>query len=106
MHSEFMAKTDHAAQFGAPSSIKRAESPPTRALKGVMIVADNPVATVVFLRSHPRWFAAQRRAQQRSEDMRRHPSFLARRHATASGGESAAVVPMLRMCPRPDAPAG
>ena len=49
-------------------------------------------ATVIFLHSHPAWVAARRRARERSESMRRHPSFLARRRAAASGGDIAAVV--------------
>ena len=47
--------------------------------------------TVIFLQSHPRWVAAQRRARERSQAMRRHPSFSARRRAAASGGDVAAV---------------
>jgi Ni/Fe-hydrogenase subunit HybB-like protein len=57
------------------------------------IVADAAGATVIFLHSHPAWVAAQRRAHERSESMRRHPSFLARRRAAASG---AGVVPVTR----------
>jgi Ni/Fe-hydrogenase subunit HybB-like protein len=57
------------------------------------IVADAAGATVIFLHSHPAWVAAQQRARERSESMRRHPSFLARRRAAASG---AGVVPVTR----------
>jgi hypothetical protein len=39
---------------------------------------------VIFLHSHPKWIAAQRRARERREAMRRRPSFIARR-AAASG---------------------
>ncbi len=31
-------------------------------------------ANVIVLQSHPAWVAAQRRARERSESMRRHPS--------------------------------
>jgi hypothetical protein len=55
------------------------------------IVANASGATVIFLRSHPAWAAAQRRARKRSEAMRRHPSFLARRRA-ASGDNVAPVI--------------
>jgi hypothetical protein len=57
------------------------------------IVADASGATVIFLHSHPAWVAAQRRARERGESMRRHPSFLARRRAAASGAD---VVPVIR----------
>jgi hypothetical protein len=50
-------------------------------------VANASGATVIFLQSHPAWVAAQRRAHERSEAMRRHPSFLARRRAAASGDD-------------------
>lgn len=36
-------------------------------------------AKVIVLELHPAWIAAQRRARERNEAMRRHPSFLARR---------------------------
>ncbi|ORA80918.1 hypothetical protein BST29_15615 [Mycobacterium malmoense] len=51
-------------------------------------MASASVATVIFLQSHPTWIAAQRRAQERSETMRRHPSFPARRRAAASGDDA------------------
>jgi hypothetical protein len=54
------------------------------ALGGVEIVASASGADVIFLQSHPTWVAAQRRARERREAMRRHPSFIARR-AAASG---------------------
>jgi len=57
------------------------------------IVADASGATVIFLHSHPAWIAAQRRARERGEAMGRHPSFLARRRAAASGAD---VVPVIR----------
>lgn len=41
-------------------------------------------AKIIVLQSHPVWAAAQKRAHARSEAMRRHPSFLARR-GTARG---------------------
>jgi hypothetical protein len=53
---------------------------------GVGIVANTAGATVIFLQSHPAWAAARRRDRELREAMRRHPSFLARRHAAASGG--------------------
>jgi hypothetical protein len=43
-------------------------------------------ATVVILQSHPVWVAAQQRAHDRSEAMRRHPASLARKIAAAQGG--------------------
>jgi hypothetical protein len=55
-------------------------------------VANASGATVIFLHSHPAWAAAQRRARERSEAMRRHPSFLARRRAAASGDDIAPVI--------------
>lgn len=42
-------------------------------------------ATVIFLQSHPAWAAARRRDRELRNAMRRHPSFLARRHAAAAG---------------------
>jgi hypothetical protein len=59
---------------------------------GVGIVANASEATVIFLHSHPAWVAAQRHADERREAMRRHPSFLARQRAAASGGEVAPVI--------------
>ena len=56
-------------------------------------MADASGATVIFLQSHPAWVAAQRRARERGEAMGRHPSFLARRRAAASGVN---VVPVIR----------
>jgi hypothetical protein len=61
-------------------------------LGGVEIVANTSEATVIFLQSHPAWIAAQRRAQERSEAMHRHPSF--RRHRI--GAPSGDVVPAVR----------
>ena len=34
-------------------------------------------ANVIVLQSHPTWIAVQRRARERTEAMRRHPSFSA-----------------------------
>ena len=60
---------------------------------------------MISLRSHPVWAAAQRRAGQRLEDMRRHPSFVARQNALAAGQEvaAAAVVRRLHVCRDTDA---
>nr|WP_082129486.1 hypothetical protein [Mycobacterium haemophilum] len=55
-------------------------------------------ATVVFLQSHPAWAAAQRHARQRSEAMRRHPSFLARQRAAARGVDTGPVIRNFRVC--------
>jgi hypothetical protein len=52
-------------------------------LGGVEIVRNASGANVIFLHSHPAWVAAQRRDRERREAMRRHPSFIARRAATA-----------------------
>lgn len=46
-----------------------------------------PGVTVVIVQSHPVW-AAQQRAYERSEAMRRHPSYLARKIAAAQGGNN------------------
>lgn len=43
-------------------------------------------ATVVILQSHPVWVAAQQRAYERTEAMRRHPSHVGRKVAAAQGG--------------------
>lgn len=56
------------------------------------IVANASGATVIFLRSHPAWAAAQRRARERNEAMHRHPSFLARRRPASEDD----VVPVIR----------
>ncbi|MEB3981469.1 hypothetical protein OQ968_09360 [Mycobacterium sp. 663a-19] len=61
-------------------------------------------ATVIFLHSHPAWVAAQRRARQRSESMRRHPSSLARRRA-AAGEHVAPVVRNFKVYSGTDTPA-
>ncbi|BBZ52418.1 hypothetical protein H7H82_04865 [Mycobacterium heidelbergense] len=50
-------------------------------------MADESEATVIFLRSHPVWIAAQRQARERSKAMHRHPSSLTQRRTAASGGE-------------------
>ncbi len=50
-------------------------------------MADAPGATVIFLHSHPAWVAARRQERERRAAMRRHPSYLARRQAAASGGQ-------------------
>jgi hypothetical protein len=42
-------------------------------------------AKVIVLQSHPAWAAAQRRARERSEAIRRHPSFLAQQRGIAQG---------------------
>jgi hypothetical protein len=57
------------------------------------IVANTSEGTVIFLQSHPVWAAAQRRERERSEAMRRHPSFRARQRAAASGS---AIIPLVR----------
>ncbi|AFM15975.1 hypothetical protein Mycch_1167 [Mycolicibacterium chubuense NBB4] len=43
-----------------------------------MTMTTDTAATVVDLRSHPAWRAAQRRARERDEAMRRHPSYQSR----------------------------
>jgi hypothetical protein len=43
-------------------------------------------ATVIPLQSHPAWAAAERRAQERVDAMRRHPSFQSRLHSAVLGG--------------------
>ncbi|BBZ43966.1 hypothetical protein MPRM_12470 [Mycobacterium parmense] len=68
------------------------------------VVAETPEATVIFLHSHPRWVAAQRRAHERTDAIRRHPSFRARPRAAQGGG----IVPMVRdfrVCSSTDTPA-
>ena len=61
-------------------------------------------ATVIFLHSHPAWFAAEQRAHQRSEAMLRHPSSRSRQRA-AAGGDRDRGVRALRLCPSADTPA-
>jgi hypothetical protein len=68
------------------------------------IVANASGATVIFLESHPAWAAAQRRARERSEAMRRHPSFLARQRAAASG-DDALVIRDFKLYSSTDTPA-
>jgi len=68
-------------------------------------VANAPGATVIFLESHPAWVAAQRVARERSEAIRRHPSFVARRHAAASGGDVAPVTRAFKLYTSTDTPA-
>jgi hypothetical protein len=55
-------------------------------------------ATVIPLQSHPAWAAAERRAQERMDAMRRHPSFQSRLHRAVLGEASGAVVRELRVC--------
>ncbi|MGO9929585.1 MAG: hypothetical protein ACLPLP_26685 [Mycobacterium sp.] len=68
-------------------------------------MANAPGATVIFLDSHPAWVAAQRVARERSEAMRRHPSFAARPHAAASGSDVAAVTRDFKLYTSTDTPA-
>jgi hypothetical protein len=60
-------------------------------------MASAPNAKVICLQSHPAWAAAERRARERMEAMRRHPSFQSRLH-TAVLGKGIGVVPELRVC--------
>ncbi len=62
-------------------------------------------ATVIFLQSYPAWVAAQRRARERSEAMRRHPSFIARQRAATSGGDVAPVIRDFKADSSTDTPA-
>jgi len=68
-------------------------------------VANGSGATVIFLHSHPAWIAAQQRARQRSDAMRRHPSSRFRQHAAASGGDVPSLARDLRLRPGADTPA-
>ena len=43
-------------------------------------MASSSNASVICLQSHPAWAAAERRAQERMDAMRRHPSFQSRLH--------------------------
>jgi hypothetical protein len=68
-------------------------------------MASAPNATVISLQSHPAWAAAERRAQERMEAMRRHPSFQSRLHRAvlsegggAKVGPKLGIVPELRLC--------
>nr|WP_236983389.1 hypothetical protein [Mycobacterium sp. 20KCMC460] len=45
-------------------------------------------AKVIDLQSHPLWTAAQRRERKLDEAMRRHPAFIGRQRALASGQTS------------------
>jgi hypothetical protein len=56
-------------------------------------VANTTEGTVIFLQSHPRWAAAQRRERERDDAMRRHPSYRARQRAAVPGS---AVIPLVR----------
>jgi hypothetical protein len=42
-------------------------------------------AKVIVLQSHPAWVGAQRRARERSQAIRRHPSCLAQQRRIAQG---------------------
>ncbi len=58
-------------------------------------------ASVICLRSHPAWAAAEQRAQERMDAMRRHPSFQSRLHSAVLGegaGPKVGVVRELRVC--------
>jgi hypothetical protein len=67
-------------------------------------MASAPNAKVICLQSHPAWAAAERRARERMEAMRRHPSFQSRLPTAVLGkgvgarGGKRAVVPELRVC--------
>jgi len=69
------------------------------------IVANASGATVIFLRSHPAWAAAQRRARERSEAMHRHPSFSARRREAASEDGVTPVIRNFKVYTGTDTPA-
>ncbi|ORA12989.1 hypothetical protein [Mycobacterium asiaticum] len=49
-------------------------------------MANSSEAKVIYLQSHPRWAAAQRRERQLQEAMRRHPAHIGRQRAAAAGG--------------------
>jgi hypothetical protein len=53
-------------------------------------------ASVICLQSHPAWAAAERRAQERKDAMRRHPSFQSRLHSAVLGEGSGAKVGVVR----------
>ena len=64
-------------------------------------MASAPNAKVICLQSHPAWDAAERRARERMESMRRHPSFKSRLRSAVLGegvGGRGAVVRRLRVC--------
>jgi hypothetical protein len=67
-------------------------------------VANTSGATVISLQSHPAWIAAQEHARQRSEAMRRHPAFLARKLA-AQGADRAVGVRNFTVYSGADTPA-
>lgn len=56
-------------------------------------MADTSQATVIFLHSHPIWVAAQRRARERNDAIRRHPSSHTRQRAAAAGSS---ITPLIR----------
>jgi hypothetical protein len=74
-------------------------------LRGVTVVANTSGATVISIKSHPAWAEAERRAHQRNEAMRRHPSFRARQQRPESEGRLAAVVGRIGRFPGADTPA-
>lgn len=49
-------------------------------------MASETEAQVIYLQSHPRWAAAQRRERQLREAISRHPAARARQRAAAIGG--------------------
>jgi len=70
-------------------------------------MASAPNASVICLQSHPAWAAAERRAQERMDAMRRHPSFQSRLHSAVLGergvgrganGSKGSLVRELRVC--------
>jgi len=61
-------------------------------------MASAPNASVICLQSHPAWAEAERRAQERMDAMRRHPSFQSRLHSAVLGEGSGAVVRELHVC--------
>ena len=68
--------------------------------------ANTSEATVISLESHPVWSAAQRREQQRKQDMLRHPAFLAQQRAATAGADvGMASAPGLSLCHSVEAPA-
>lgn len=53
-------------------------------------MASESEANVIYLQSHPIWTAAHRRERQLQEAMRRHPAYIARQRAAATGGSTSA----------------
>ncbi len=67
-------------------------------------MASAPNASVIPIQSHPAWAAAERRARERVEAMRRHPSYQSRLRGAVLGDGIGAVVRELHVLRREASP--